>query len=326
MGIHRKNSRCGLLQVALLSAALGCAPRPKPMPDEPPNEKPSAVAEPPQSEPIVSLHFSGPAGPRGSVAMEVKRDGESSLIESYAQGAQPELGSWRASLPPERFERLLSSMRAAKYDGLRDGPAYLRPGQRVIGIGERRARAELPTTTVFPLPPPEELAEPLRLFEAVRMELHRQPERVLRAEVTWKLPERQLKRGDAARLELHFRNIGNTAFETGNPARDTGKDWNGLRLVLAREDKDDLSIDLTPVNVHVDAAADRGAALTLEPGASKTTALHVRVDVPSGSYDAQLEFHSLLSDAGRKDRVVGSFAVSLGKLVVRRDGIWKVWR
>jgi hypothetical protein len=272
----------------------------------------------------VAINFSREIGWSGSIMLELQRDGESSVTETFVDGT-PQLGTWATRFSAERFDALLSTLHASGYDKLPDVTAALRPGAKVIALGERHAGAQYPLLKVY-LTTPAELTETLRTIESLRAELHQHPQRVLRGAASWLSPARELRRGEEIKLTLQLSNAGTQSLETGNPFRETPPSWNGLRLVLSSPSKSDESIDLTPAHVQPNPGIERGAVINLAPDHSVEAQLHVPVDVSSGSYQLALQVHTLVESDVNQQLVTGMLSIPLGQLTVQRDKIWKVWR
>ena len=321
-------SRVLRLVCAAAAVAFACAPSPRPvstgdaepMPSNQP--PPSSTAATSPAEPPVAVHYSRGVGWSGTVALEIQKSEPSSLFRDFNDDGRPEIGLWQGVLPVERFDALVQSLRASGYDRAPGAPAAYPPGTKVLAIGEREAIAQYPRLFTF-LSPPAELGPTLALIDELAGELRAHPRRVLRASAAFASPERGVRRGERALIELTLSNAGSEAFELSNPLHGSGE-WNGLRLTFAQPDRDDRSIDLTAADVEGPSGA-RGAALTLAPGAAVHYALRARLDLPSGEYTATLAYHSLLEGAG-PSALGGTLVLPLGSVSLHRDGWWKIWR
>jgi hypothetical protein len=236
---------------------------------------------------VVAIHYGRSFDRWGSEAIEVQREGPSSLLIGFNRDGPPEVGLWQHTLDRARFDELLAALRASRYQELPTPPSPY-PGMTPVSLGERAA-GRMPVLCSFG-PDTPELAEVMACLAGVVAELRRHPVRVLRVSASWRRAE--LTRGAAVEIDLGLANAGAQPLERLHPGH--GKDgWTGLALAYLRPNREQVAYSVfAPKDV---VAADPATpTLTLAPGQSARFLLRTPLPtaVRPGQYRPLLEVRS----------------------------------
>ena len=213
------------------------------------NQKGSEAA--PMDEPV-AINFSREVGWSGSEGLELTRDGISTLDLSFNYDGRPEIGTWQAALPPERFDAAWALLRVSGYEKV-PGPSTIQPGMKMLHLGVRRRQDQLPRMRGW-LEPPPEIVPTLAALDAAMAELRKHPLRVLRGQAS--LASARVKRGHEAVLSVRLTNVGSEVVTISNPlVGDPGSpgDWSGVRLAFAdpRGEESDEQLDISTADVRL---------------------------------------------------------------------------
>ncbi|HEU5058324.1 MAG TPA: hypothetical protein VFU21_17450 [Kofleriaceae bacterium] len=239
---------------------------------------------------VVAVHYGRSFGPWGSEAIEVLREGPSTLSLSFNHDGPPEIGLWQHVVDPARFDELVAALRASRYQEL-PTPASTYPGMAPVSLGERVA-GRMPVLRSF-APATPELAGVLACLATVEAELRRHPVRVLRGGSRWRTSE--LARGALVEVELSLTNAGAQPLERESPHHGGPHGWTGLRLAFLRPNREQVAyVDLPAADVHALAPAAAAPTLALAPGQSASFLLRTRLPpaVRPGRYQPVLEVKS----------------------------------
>ncbi len=272
----------------------------------------------------VAVNVSRDVGWNGSVSFEFQRNGDSTVLSTFNDDGQPDIGVWRGPVPVAELDGLLGRMRSSGYEHL-PAPAAVPPGTKMISLGERRAGAQLPVMRAFASPPPAALAPVLAAVDALRRELRAHPLRVLRGAVT--LETARIVRGKEVDLALTLTNAGTAPLTAGNPLSLLGGDWNGLRLMFARSGGggSDQPRDLRASDLRAGPEAPRTPTVALPPGQSLRIEIRAPVDVAPGTYAVRLEYHGMVPPESDPHLVAGVLSLPAGTVVIEPAPWWRFW-
>lgn len=273
----------------------------------------------------VAINFSRDVGWSGSEGLELIRDGSSTLDLSFNYDGRPEIGTWQAALPPERFDAAWALLRIAGYKTL-PGPSTVEPGTKLLSIGVRGREDQLPWIRGFSIVPPPELVPTVAALDAAMAELRKHPLRVLRGQASLGSP--RVKKGRRAALSVRLTNVGSQVLTISNPlVGDPGAsgDWSGLRLTFKDPcgKEGDENLDVSTVDVR-SSQSTREPTLHLAPGAGVDLEIRQSLDVPSGTYQFRVEYHNMIGDSSDSSVVPGTLWLDAG--LVRIDPWWMFWR
>jgi hypothetical protein len=296
---------------ALLVVGLGCG-------NASTNTKDALVRKDPQpmnqnaAEEIVAVTYSHGVGSGGATeSIEISGDGESTLTLTFNYDGRPEIGTYRHTLPKERFEQAVRLLHAAGWEQL-PSAQNMRPGQVPAVFGERRSGQK---TRAFS-PTPRELQEVSLLFLNTTMELKPHPSRVLRGDA--KVRTTSLTKGCDLELDVTLTNAGKLPLQFSNPLHGAATEWSGLRLTVKRDGgMNEESFDFTPKDVRMDAGTPTTRTLPLAPGQAVSFAVCAKLPVGRGTYAGRLQLHNMVGGTNHPAELIdGMLWVSLGTLAV----------
>lgn len=247
------------------------------------------MSGPPDSD-VIAIHYRRSFDRWGSLALELVREGPSSLALSFNSDGPPEVGLWQHALDPALFGELALALHASRYHELPTPPSPY-PGMTPVSLGERRASGMPFMKSFGPVTP--ELDEVMACLARVEAELRWHPVRVLRAAAGWRSAEPA--RGSDVELELTLTNAGAEPLERENPLKPATAGWTGLRLGYLRPNREQVAFtDLSPREVHPLAADPAAPTLSLAPGQSASFLVRTRLPaaVRPGRYQPVLEVRS----------------------------------
>lgn len=284
---------------------------------------PQAMAAPGAAAEVISIHYTRDVGWSESIAAEITRREESTVDVGYNEDQRPEIGVYRLSLGERRFVDLLALLEASGYEKLPSAD-LLRPGSKTTSVGILRAGERVPTLRVFETIPPS-LAPTLRALEAMIDDLKKHPLRVLRGKIEW--ASSKVVRGQAVVLSIVLTNPGRGPVHWSSPLSPAAE-WNGIRLAFTKVgEKAERQQDLTGADVHlVGMGAATGSALILAPGQTITVEIRPKLDIPSGNYQVRIELHEMSGDEKDPHRIGGTLSLDAGRIAVKRESWWKIWR
>ncbi len=271
---------------------------------------------------VVAINFSRDVGWSGQEVLELAKSGPSTVALSFNPDGRPEIGLWRATLPPERFAAALAAVQASGYESV-PGPSQVAPGAKLVSLGVRRATEPAPRMRAFPARPvPPPIAPVVSLLEAAIAEIRQNPRRVLagRAEAR----AARVERGADLLVQLTLTNAGVEPLQLVNPTARAPGEWTGVRLVFTDGGGGEHAADLKPADLSGSAGA--GAAVTLAPGAGLTLQARARADWPAGAGRLRVEVHEAPGDAAGDAFVEGTLWLDAGPLSVEGGPWWKLWR
>jgi hypothetical protein len=283
---------------------------------------PSNPPPQPAATAAIAVNYSRDIGWAGTLAIEVQRAGESSVLQTFNEGDTPEIGLWRSPVTAAKFDQLLAQLNRSGYEQLR-APAAVPPGTKLVSIGVRLPGQDLPTIRAFPSLP-EPLTPVVIFLERLRSEIRAHPIRVLRGSASWK--SRSVARSQDAGLGVTLTNVGTSAFNLANPLASTGSAWNGLRLVFTKKQGGgEQQQNLTTADLRFPPDADRAPMVSLAPGQSLRFEVCKKVEIPAGQHAVRFEYHSMSNRDDDAQFVGGVLWIDPGEITVKSGAWWKIW-
>lgn len=259
---------------------------------------------------VVSLVRSHPW--LGLRSIEMVRDGESVLFQTYGFGQPAEIGAWRHVIPSSLFEdfvlRLDGLSRAVPEEGL------MMPGQMTTAFEVTRAGEVEPTHFSFH-PNQPELPEVLKSVSAIEAELRNYPSRVLRGEARWR--KEVLRRDETAMLDVILSNPGSQRMQIENPAWEGPLETSGLRLWLRAEEGGNTAVDVLAKDVQVIDVWAVTPELVLAPGQQVSFAVRTSLTaLAAGRCKTGLDIRSDRGESAARAAVSGRLSIDLGTITV----------
>jgi hypothetical protein len=317
---------------ALLASA-GCTPNrapPTPEKEAAIHGGPTMVQRAPRPRPAgatVAVNYGRDIGWSGSFALEVQRDGESSLFTTFNDGT-PEVGSWRAPVPRQTFDELVARLHASGYDHLPTDAADVPPGTKILTVGERLEGEPSPVVYPFVAVPPA-LVPVLAVLDDIKKQVRAHPVRVLRGSAAWSNGD--VSHGAEAVVDVTLSNVGDEPLAMSNPLHDFATPrsdrggWSGLRLVFQAKGEGEKQYDLVAADIHPSPDAVRGETCTLKPGESLRFEVRKKLDLRRGQYESRLEYTNMITLDDDPTFVGGTLWLEPGPLAAQGGPWWKVW-